>query len=145
MSEKKSEALMRSLKETLGLRNIKTIKELSANAILISENDPAVDQEANMLIRIKPITDDIARKDALGLAQRVYNPQICEICLEDGDAAGLRDLLAKVIFEVSRKGLGIKVSEQAVDAAPLAAESDFDTATALYEIRDLLNPATGEV
>lgn len=141
----KSASLIRNLQESLKLRGIANVSQVSVNTILITENAPAVDAEANMLIRIKPIDDDIARKDAFGLAQRVYNPHISQICLEEGADADLRDLLAKVVFELSRKGLGIQVFEQAAGASPVATEADFDTATKLYEIRDLLNPATGEV
>jgi hypothetical protein len=48
----------------------------------------------------------------------------------DGEPVRVEGLSAVQLFEIAENAI---------------AESDFDTATALYQIRDLLNPATGEV
>jgi len=142
---KKPEALIRALEEKLRLRGAANVTKLSESAVRVSQSATPVDGEANMIIRIKPITDDIARTDALGLAQRVYNPNTCEILLEEGTAATNQKNLATAIFEVSKAGVGIEVLEQAAGATAVTTEADFTGATKLFSLRDLTNPLTGEV
>jgi hypothetical protein len=141
---KKAEALIRAIEEKLRLRGAANIVKLNEAAIRISESAAPVDGENNMIIRVKPMEDDIARKDALGLAQRVYNPQICEILLEEG-ATGLQKQLSEAIFEISKAGLAIDVWQQAASSDPVESEADFTGATKLFSLKDLLNPTLADV
>jgi hypothetical protein len=147
--EIKAENLVRSLKEALNLRGLANLSSVTNRTLKITQSAVPADGEANMLIRVRPLADDIQRTDAFGLAQRVYVPHIAEILLEEGqDAASLainRRQLSIVTAELAKRGLGILVYEQAAGANPVAVEADFDTAAKLYEIRDILFPAIGEM
>ena len=133
--QKKAEALMRALEEKLRLRGAPNVVKLSSTAIRISKSATPAVAEANMLIRIKPKADDIDRRDALNLPQRVYNPHICEILLEDAlagaEAAALQKKLSESIYELSRAGMAIDVLEHTDALAAVAAEADFEDSAKL--------------
>lgn len=152
---KKAESLVRVLQENLKLRGVANIEALDSQSFRISQSAVAADDEANILVRIEAMADDIERKDALGLAQRVYNPQVAKLMFEENSASpgdivenaaskAAKDLL---IFELSRAGLAIEMwrEDSVAHAAAPVDNAAWASATKIDAISDLLHPKLGEV
>lgn len=154
----KAEALTRALYDKLTLRGYLYVSYLDSQNILISYNSVEVVNEPNIIVRIQALTDDIARTDALGLPQRVYNPQRAQILLEQStavvgqvaegttyaDRVSQRQRLSVLAYELGRFGLHIEYWLGPV-VGPISLASWATATEILPELGDLINPNIGEV
>lgn len=142
MQQKQSEAQIRALKDKLELAKLPNVRLLDPQTIAVSTSVPAVAGEVNFTIRVQPIADDIARKDALGLAQRVYNPHVALVLVEASIAHATTLALLRAQSELAKAALGMEAYAIASGAANRAADPDTDTK--ILEIRDVEWPLAGE-
>jgi hypothetical protein len=148
----KADALTRVLKERLEFRlsskSVALSSDANGNPILLISDGTAAVGEDNLLIRIAPMADDIARKDALGLSQRVYAPHTIDI-LEQKNATTTvtttHATLAQALCEIAKLGCDAKLWAQADATNAVVAATQIAAATLVADLKDILNPAIGSV
>jgi len=155
----KSISLMRKLKQDLQLRLAGRIFSESTDSdgypvLLITADATPTTVEANVILRIRPMQDDIARTDGLGLPQRVYTPFQLEVIGQKTaggdtpdnvpvDEAGIAASAAQsanllvIAYLAGRSALRTKMLTQADDTDAVVSVADF--ATAVARSQDLSN------
>jgi hypothetical protein len=149
----KAESLLRTLAEELKIRTagsaagfVDTVREARDTEgypfIVLSDNGNEAAGQPVLFIRIKQI--DAISKDIFGNDLKAYAPHVCELAyeLDSGNQAFVRRLdLAKVMFELVKLGVKIKVKEIANGTAVTAA--NVDAASTALELDWLRWPTKG--
>lgn len=116
--------------------------------ILIAQSSPAAVGEDNLLISITPMQDDISRKDALNLPQRVYSPNLIRI-LEQKDATtnvtSSPYSLAAAVDLCAKSGVDLQIWSQADATNAVIDASQFAAGIKNADLSDPINPRIGSV
>lgn len=139
---KNAEAQIRALKDKLAILGLPNVRLLDSQTVAISTTAVPVIGEENLTVKIDVIEDEAQRTDALGNAQRVYNPMVARVLVED-DRTAAESALLRVVAELQKAAVGVEVyTAPALDVADRAADTATDAL--LTKIRDVRFPLTGE-
>ena len=151
MSLKKSQALMRSLKEKLSFRLPSTwiltdSTDASGNPVLTVAQDAAWntgDQWA--VLRLRPLPS--IGTNVIGQAQQSFAPHDLSVIIEESAGADHSELEDKYkdlfMFEFSRLGCAVEVYFSANTVEPTVA--GMTAGNLQYRLDDLINPAIGTI
>ena len=145
---KKSEAMMRGLKDKLELRsfasNIAQSEDSQGFPILeLNDGSPATGELA-YVIRIRELQRTDAGVDIFQNTQTIFTPHVIELVYED-DAANRTSALTVLMKELSDIGAIIEIYENTSSNAAEAGDIDADTSGDPTEtIADLIHPLSGQ-
>lgn len=145
---KKSQSLMRRIKDNLDLRTFTSNIALSDDAqgfpiLELNDGSPANGEQA-YVVRIRELQRSDAGVDIFNNAQTIFTPHVIELVYEDV-VANRASALTVLMKELSDIGAIIEVYENSGGNVAVAGDIDADTAGAPTEtISDLIHPLSGQ-
>lgn len=143
-SVKKSESLVRNLKERLKLRLPSTYSILDSNDVKgfrLQVNDGSwATTEYAFALRVLGIESQFT--DVIGNQQKAYAPSKCQLIIEAGAVGvGLSALkIAELISEISRMGLRIDLYQNTTTNQPLASQFAADGSVSSSTLQGSIDP-----
>lgn len=141
--------LLPKLKFLMPSKHISQDQDSEGNpSILIAQSSPAAVGEDNLLVYITPMQDDISRKDALNLNQRVYSPNLIRLLEQKDATTGITTsalTLAAAVDLCAKTGVDLQIWAQADATNSVASSSQLAAASKLSDLSDPINPRIGSV
>jgi hypothetical protein len=141
--------LLPKLQFLMPTKHISQSQDSSGNpVILIAQSSPAAVGEDNLLVYITPMIDDIARTDALGLAQRVYAPNLIRLLEQKNATTTITTAalsLAAAVDQCAKSGVDLEIWAQADATNAVVDPSQFPAGSKLSDLSDPINPRIGSV
>ncbi len=146
---KKSEALMRGLKDILDLRSFTSNIAQSADSagfpiLALNDGTPAAAEQA-YVVRIRELQRTDIGVDIFQNSQTVFTPHVIELVYEDVVANRAVDL-AVLVKELSDIGAKIEIYENTAGNVAEPGDIDADTAGAPTQVIDanIIHPLSGQ-
>ena len=159
-ASKKSDSIAKALYDKLVARGFLHVSQPDSQSVLIAWSSSYANDEANILVRIQPRTDDTGRVNAIGQPQQVFSPVVAQILMEEdsanpgqivegatyADRVSQRKRFVVLAAELARMGLKMEFwrENSAVHASLPVDAAAWSSATKESSLGDLYFPIIGE-